>query len=161
MNSYTRKKRWKWVLFGVAVIFVTASLWYTNIMVKKIASSERENVKIWADALQRKANLVAYTDKFFDQIRKEERKRAEILADASKNMMSEVNSEVLDIYYKIITGNETIPVIMTKVNDSIIHARNVADSVSNYDILDGALKREFTILKNEYIVLSIIKLLLH
>ena len=134
-------------MFGVAVIIVTASLWYTNIIVKKIARSERENVKIWAGALQRKANLVAYTDEFFEQIREEERKRAEILADASKNMRSEVNSEVLDIYYKIITGNETIPVIMTKENDSIIHARNVEDSVSRYDILEGDLKKEFTVYK--------------
>lgn len=132
-------------MFAVAVIIVTASLWYTNIIVKKIARSERDNVRIWADALQRKANLVAYTDEFFEQIKEEERKRAEILADASKNMRSEVNSEVLDIYYKIITGNETIPVIMTKDNDSIIHARNVADSVSRYDILEGDLKREFTV----------------
>ncbi len=145
MNTYSRKKRWKWILFAVAVIIVTASLWYTNIIVNKIASSERDNVRIWADALQRKANLVAYTDRFFAQIKEEEKKRAEILADASKNMMSEVNSEVLDIYYKIITGNTTIPVIMTKESDSIIHARNVADSVSQYDVLEGDLKKEFTV----------------
>lgn len=132
-------------MFSVAVIIVTASLWYTNIIVKKIAVSERENVKIWAEALQRKANLVAYTDRFFEQIRIEERKRAEILADASKNMMKEVNSEVIEIYYKIITGNETIPVIMTKDNDSIIHARNVPDSIGSYDILSGELKKEFTV----------------
>ncbi len=147
MNFYTKKKRWKWVLFTMAVVIVTASLWYTNILVNKIARSERNNVRIWADALQRKANLVAYTEKFFEQIKEEERKRAEILADASKNMMSEVNSEVLDIYYKIITGNTTIPVIMTKDNDSIIQARNVGDRINQYDVLKGDLKKEFTVYK--------------
>lgn len=147
MNIYTKKKRWKWGLFGVAVIIVTASLWYTNIIVNKIGRSERNNVRIWADAIQRKANLVAYTEKFFDQIREEERKRAEILADASKNMRNEINSEVLDIYYKIITGNTTIPVIMTKDNDSIIHARNVDDSVYMQDVLEGQLKKDFTVYK--------------
>ncbi|MEN8224290.1 MAG: HAMP domain-containing sensor histidine kinase, partial [Bacteroidota bacterium] len=145
MNVYIQKKRWKWALLAMAVFIVTASLWYTNIMVNKIAQSERDNVRIWAEALQRKANLVAYTDRFFGQIQEEERKRAEILADASKNMMREVNSEVLDIYYKIITGNTTIPVIMTKDNDSIIHARNVDDNVSLYDVLEGDLKKEFTV----------------
>ncbi len=145
MNLYTKKKRWKWGLFAVAVIIVTGSLWYTNVLVNKIARSERNNVRIWADAIQRKANLVAYTDVFFEQIREEERKRAEILADASKNMNTEMDSEVLDIYYKIITGNQTIPVIMTKDNDSIIHARNVDDRVSKYDVLDGELKKEFTV----------------
>jgi signal transduction histidine kinase len=131
----------------MAIVIVTASLWYTNILVNKIARSERNNIRIWADALQRKANLVAYTDKFFEQIKEEERKRAEILADASKNMMSEMNSEVLDIYYKIIQGNTTIPVIMTKDNDSIIHARNVGDRINQYDVLEGELKKEFTVYK--------------
>lgn len=145
MNYYTRKKRWKWGLFAVAVIIVTASLWYTNVITNKIAHSERDNVRIWADALQRKANLVSYTERFFEQIREEERKRAEILADAWKNIMSDVDSDVLDLYYKIITGNQTIPVIMTRDNDSIIIARNVHDSISNYDVLAGPLKEEFTV----------------
>ena len=147
MNIYTKQKRWNWVLFTIAVIIVTGSLWYTNILVKKIARSERNNVRIWANAIQRKANLVTYTETFFEIIREEERKRAEILADASKNMMGEVSSEVLDIYYKIIKGNHTIPVIMTKDNDSIIHARNIDDSVYLYDVLEGDLKKEFTVYK--------------
>ena len=145
MNIYAKQKRWNWVLFTIAVIIVTGSLWYTNILVKKIARSERNNVRIWANAIQRKANLVTYTETFFEIIREEERKRAEILADASKNMMGEVSSEVLDIYYKIIKGNHTIPVIMTKDNDSIIHARNIDDSVYLYDVLEGDLKKEFTV----------------
>ena len=147
MNIYTKQKRWNWVLFAIAVVIVTGSLWYTNILVKKIARSERNNVRIWANAIQRKANLVTYTETFFEIIREEERKRAEILADASKNMMGEVSSEVLDIYYKIIKGNHTIPVIMTKDNDSIIHARNIDDSVYLYDVLEGDLKKEFTVYK--------------
>ena len=145
MNIYTRRKRWNWLLFSAAIIIVTGSLWYSNVLVNKIARSERNNVRIWANAIQRKANLVAYTDRFFDQIREVERHRAEILADASKNMNNEVNSEVLDIYYKIITGNKTIPVIMTKENDSIIHARNVDDRINMVDVLEGELKDEFTV----------------
>lgn len=145
MNLYTKRKRWNWVLFASAVIIVTGSLWYSNVLVNKIARSERNNVRIWADAIQRKANLVAYTDNFFEQIREVERNRVEILALAWKNMNSEVDSEVLDIYYKIITGNESIPVIMTKENDSIIHARHVDERIDSIDILRGELKKEFSV----------------
>ncbi len=154
MNIYTRKKRWNWILFSAAVIIVTGSLWYSNVLVNKIARSERNNVRIWADAIQRKANLVAYTDNFFGQIREIERNRVEILADAWKNMNSEMNSEVLDIYYKIITGNKSIPVIMTKENDSIVHARHVDERVEQVDILEGPLKEEFSVydpIKIEYL----------
>src|SRR5210317_11484 len=121
MNIYTHRRRWNWILLSAAIIIITGSLWYSNILVNKIARSERNNVRIWANAIQRKANLVAYTDRFFGQIREIERNRAEILADATKNMNNEMNSDVLDIYYKIIIGNKTIPVIQTKDNDSIIH----------------------------------------
>ncbi len=145
MNYYTRKRRWNWVLFTSAVVIVTGSLWYSNILVNKIARSERNNVRIWAEAIQRKANLVAYTDNFFGEISEVERNRAEILADAWKNMNSEMNSDVLDIYYKIITGNKSIPVIMTKENDSIIHARHVDERVNEVDILTGDLKAEFSV----------------
>ena len=81
LNLYTRKKRWKWILFFLAVIIVIASLWYTNILVSEIAQDERNNIRIWADAIDQKAELVNYTDRFFDQIREEERKRMELLAD--------------------------------------------------------------------------------
>jgi len=145
MNIYTKRKRWNWILFASAVIIVTGSLWYSNILVNKIARSERNNVRIWANAIQRKANLVAYTDNFFNQIREVERNRVEILALAWKNMNNEVDSEVLDIYYKIITGNESIPVIMTKENDSIIHARHVDDRIDHNDVLEGELKEEFSV----------------
>lgn len=154
MNLYTRRKRWNWVILASAVIFVTGFLWYSNVLVNKIARSERSNVRIWADAIQRKANLVAYTDNFFEQIRNVERNRVEILALAWKNMNNELNSEVLDIYYKIITGNESIPVIMTKENDSIIHARHVDARIDSVDVLTGDLKKEFSVydpIKIEYL----------
>ena len=140
MNIYTHRRRWNWILFSAAIIIVTGSLWYSNVLVNKIARSERNNVRIWANAIQRKANLVAYTDRFFGQIREIERNRAEILADATKNMNNEMNSDVLDIYYKIIIGNKTIPVIQTKDNDSIIHARNVDERVEMVDVLGRQLK---------------------
>ena len=60
-------------MFLLAVVIVTASLWYTNILVQEIAEDERNNLRIWADAIYQKAELVNYTDRFFDQIREEER----------------------------------------------------------------------------------------
>ncbi|MBE9491706.1 MAG: HAMP domain-containing histidine kinase [Bacteroidetes bacterium] len=148
MNIYTRKKRWKLILFALAVAIVTASLWYTNILVRKISRDERSNIQIWANAIQQKADLVNYTDVFFKQIKVEERKRAEILADAYTNIKNEddLDSEDLDFYFKLITGNTTIPVILTDKYDTITTARNVDDI--NFDgvyKLQGKLKEEFTV----------------
>ncbi|MBU2652066.1 MAG: HAMP domain-containing histidine kinase [Bacteroidetes bacterium] len=145
MNIYTKKRRWKLILFLVALFIVVASLWYTNVMVNKISREERINIEIWANAIQRKADLVSYTEKFFQQIQTEERKRAEILADAFANIKYAEDSKFLDFYLKIITYNTTIPVILTDKYDSITNARNV-DEI-NFDgifKLQGDLKRDFS-----------------
>jgi hypothetical protein len=49
LNIYNRKQQWKIWLSLAAALFVAASLWYSNEMVKKIASDERRNVELWAD----------------------------------------------------------------------------------------------------------------
>ena len=47
VNLYTQRKRWKWLLIILGVMIVIISLWYTNIMVKNIASEERKKVNTW------------------------------------------------------------------------------------------------------------------
>ncbi|MFO8130179.1 MAG: HAMP domain-containing sensor histidine kinase [Bacteroidales bacterium] len=165
MNIYTRKKRWKLILLFIAVIIVALSLWYTNVLVRRISENERKNIETWANTIQHKAELVNYTEKFFQQIQEEERKRAEILADAysNLNMVDEnTRSNVLDLYLKIISYNTNIPVILTDKFDTITQARNV-DNI-NFDgvyKLQGELKKEFSeydpirirILEDEYVTL--------
>jgi signal transduction histidine kinase len=50
MNIYTRKNRWKYVLFIAAVFIGVGSLWYTNNLVKKLSYEEHKKVELWAKA---------------------------------------------------------------------------------------------------------------
>lgn len=50
MNIYQRKMRSKYMLFIVAVLIGVGSLWYTNILVEKLAKEERKKVEMWAKA---------------------------------------------------------------------------------------------------------------
>ncbi|MCD4745684.1 MAG: HAMP domain-containing histidine kinase [Bacteroidales bacterium] len=145
MNIYTKKKRWKWILFGIAVLIVAISLWYTNILVKKIAQDERNNIKVWADAIHRKVDLVNYTDRFFEQLKIEERKRAELLAEAFRNISRETQSDAFNFYLKLISGNTTIPVILTDDEDTITNAVNINFDRDSIKKLSGELKREFSV----------------
>lgn len=145
MNIYTQKKRWKLSLFIVAMVIVTASLWYSNIMVRKIASDERQNIQIWANAIQQRASLVDYTEDFFESIKAEERKRVELLAEATKRLIYAEDSEELTFYSEIIAGNTTIPVIQTDSYGNIIRVKNVDFSITDVPVLEGKLKEEFTI----------------
>ena len=45
MNIYTKKQRWKWVLFIIALLIIFTSLWYTNSLVKRIAEDAAKAVE--------------------------------------------------------------------------------------------------------------------
>lgn len=145
MNIYTRKKRWKWILFFIAILIVTLSLWYTNVLVREIARDERNNIRIWADAIYQKAELVNYTDKFFDQIKEEERKRVELLADAYRILTIIEDSDVLNFFIKFVSENTTVPVILTDNNNKIKNTINVDFNEDSVVYLRGDLLREFMV----------------
>jgi len=127
-----------------ALVIVSISLWYTSTLVKKIAQDERSKVKIWAEAIQRKANLVNYTDEFFEKIKKEERKNVELWAEAYKKLMNPQLNEDLTLYLRIISENTNIPVIITDENFKIQLTRNTDFSTDTVKVLSGKLLDEFT-----------------
>jgi len=124
LNIYSKKQRWKLLLAGAAILIVIASLWYTNVLVKKIADEEREKVQLWAEAIQNKASLVNYTSELFTKISNEERNRIEIWAEASKRAITSNNTDDISFYIEIIAGNTTIPVIVIDENENIVNHRN-------------------------------------
>jgi signal transduction histidine kinase len=145
LNIYERKKRWKLFLFGAAIAIVAGSMWYTNIIVKKVAEQEQMNIKIWADAIHRKTTLVQYIEKFFDQIREEDRKRVILLAEAYKQLIRTEDPNIdLTFYVDIIRSNTTIPVILTDEDGRIINTKNVDFDQDTVIFLHGALLDEFS-----------------
>ena len=133
------------MLFTAAIIIVGASLYYTNTLVQKFAKNERTNVHIWANAIQHKADLVNYADNFFEEIRIEEQKRAELLAETYKRISEESKSSDLTFYVDIILNNTTIPVVITNSNDSIIGSMNIDFNTDSVLFLKGDLKKGFLI----------------
>ncbi|MGB0403812.1 MAG: sensor histidine kinase, partial [Salibacteraceae bacterium] len=86
---------------------------------------ERNSVKIWAEALKKKARLVKYTAKLFSDLRIEERKKVELWVEASKRLTS--NDPNLDLTFltKILSDNTTVPVIWAGSNNQIKSHRNL------------------------------------
>lgn len=113
-------------------------------VVREIAKEERNRVRIWANAIQRKAELVNTTENFFSEIRIEERRRVEIWARANRELIKSDNEADLTFYLDIISGNKNIPVILTDLNDSIENTANVRFDKDTVPILKGRLKQEFT-----------------
>lgn len=130
MNIYSRKQRWKILLFIAAVIIVFISLWYTNSLVQKIAKEERDKVKLWAEAIQKKASLVKYTNGLFQRIELEEKKRIQLWALANKELAKDMNDYTF--VFEVIRNNTTIPVIITDEKGNVTLDKNL-DSLKRKD----------------------------
>lgn len=145
MNIYTKKQQWKWILFVVAILIVFTSLWYTKKLVKRIADDERVKIQLWADAVQRKAKLVKFTNDLFQKLQDEERKKAELYASATKQL----NGDLVDISFvlKVLQDNTTVPVILTDDEFNVTASRNLDSAIANNNEL---LKKELDLMRQTY-----------
>jgi signal transduction histidine kinase len=144
-NIYQQKKTWKRWLFLVALLIVSFSLWYTNTLVRNIARDERNKITTWANAIQQRVNLVNYTNDFFDQIRVEERKRVELLAETMVRIPRADDEVALGFYLKIIESNKSIPVILADPDGNITGVKNVDFDPDTVPVLTPALREEFSV----------------
>lgn len=129
MSIYSKKQKWKFLLFLSAIIIVVIGLWYTNILVNKIAQEERKKVKLWADAIQKKVTLVKYTNELFDKIKVEERKKVELWAEATKQLSKELTD--YGFVLKVVSDNTTVPVILVDEHGTPITSRNLDPEKEN------------------------------
>jgi len=143
-NIYSRKRYWKILLFIFAIVIIAFSLWYSNVLVKKIARDERMKIHTWANALQTRAQLVNSTQKFFKQIQEEERNKVELYAEAQKRFAVLGLTEDPGFYASIISNNKTIPVILTDGKGNIISQQNTVFSSDTVPGMEGYLKKEFS-----------------
>ncbi len=129
MNIYSKKQQWKLILFLVALVIVFTSLWYTNQLVNSIANDEKNKIKLWADAVKKKAKLVKFTNVLFQKLQTEERKKAELYALATKQL----NNDLSDISFvlQVLQDNTTVPVILTDDNNNVIASRNFDSIIAN------------------------------
>lgn len=145
MNIYSKKQQWKWILFIGAIIIVFTSLWYTNKLVKRIADDERTKVKLWAEAVQKKARLVKFTNDLFQKLQNEERKKAELYASATEQLYKDITD--VSFVLKVLQDNTTVPVILTDENQNVTASRNVDSTIARDK---EALKHELELMKQTY-----------
>ena len=150
------------MLATIAAIIVFLSLWYTNILVSQIAEEEKSKAKSWAEAIQRKAELVNYTQELFKIISEEERKRAEIWAEANRRVVAAPIDEDPTFYTKILFSNKTIPMILTDEKGKIITHANLdpkrskdslylREQLQHMKDLNGAVKIQYYENQNNYL----------
>jgi len=131
MNLYHKKQRWKIALLGVAVLLVAASLWFSFRIVDKVQQREVQRIEQWADAVKRKSQLVNLTNRAFEELgdalntlKDKDRQKVEMWSLA----MEEINKPLDDYSFviEIIRENNSIPIIISDLNDEVISSYNLA-----------------------------------
>ncbi|MGZ3863248.1 MAG: sensor histidine kinase [Bacteroidia bacterium] len=145
MKIYQQKQKWKWWLAACAMCIVIVSLWYSQQIVNKISVEEKEKVKLWADAVQKRARLIETTGDLFMKMKNEERKRVELYAAATK----ELSRDVADLSFalRVLQDNNTVPVIITSAEGKIFGKRNL-DSTKEKD--EAYLAQQLNEMRNIY-----------
>ena len=130
MNIYSKKIVWKRILILLAMLIVGASFWYTNVLVNQMANEERKQVKLWAEAIQKKARLVSYTSTLFKRLEDEERKKVELWVAATKYAVNSGLDDDIKLALDVIESNTTIPIISVNNEGEIRSGYNI-DSYIN------------------------------
>lgn len=143
-NLYTHKNRWKWALAIMAILIITASLWYTNRMVKSIAEQETRQVKMWAAAMEQQSVMMKSTEEFFNKVSEQEQLRVDLLANAYRKVIDINGNENIGIYLNIIQNNISIPLIITDGNGNIIISSNLPASQVGKTVFDAEMEEAYS-----------------
>lgn len=129
MNLYSNKQKWKIVLLIVALVMVAISLWVSNSVVQRVSDRERLRAKQWADAIKKKAELVEFTDRAFNQLRDYERRKIKLYLDATREISKPIADDIIPDYnfpLSIINENKDIPVILVDDQNTVSGSNNLS-----------------------------------
>lgn len=136
-------KRTKWIIISATIVLAFLALWQINRVATEIKHSEIEKVRLWANAISQKAQLVQSTERFFQQAGIDERRKMEMYTNILRSfnnpdMNADLNFSLAYVNY--IVDSLQIPIIITG-QDSII---TVPQELSGTK-LEGKMLEDFSI----------------
>jgi two-component system, sporulation sensor kinase D len=131
MNLYSNKQRWKIFLFAMAMVIVAVTLWYSKHIADRIREEEHSKVRLWSETIQRKAELVNFTENLFQQLRDEERRKADLLGRAYRIISDPNDMNDLTFVTEFLWGNTTIPVLIYDSNGQLWNSVNLPPGKEN------------------------------
>ncbi|MDA0302810.1 MAG: HAMP domain-containing sensor histidine kinase [Bacteroidetes bacterium] len=146
MNVYSNKQKNNRLLLAVASVIVVATLWYSNDMARRIREEEQNKVRVWSEAIVKRAELVRYTQQLFEELSGEERQKADRLADAYRLINDPPNGMDLTFITDYLWSNRTIPVLIYDENDRLLYDLNVPKSQSRDSLKQAMLAQNDPIL---------------
>ena len=140
-RGYNHKITWVILFLGIALMLTF--LFFVHNTVVQIRNDEIKKIKIWANAVSRKVEVLDNVKDFFDNLAIDEHHKLEQFVAAHKYILSQPLDSELNFYYDFISHNRTIPVIITDEFNNILLSQNI-DIDKNQTILNGELLESFS-----------------
>ena len=117
-------KHVKWAILALTVILAAFALFEINNIATHIRLSEQAKIKLWAQAISQKAQIVNYSEDFFAQVSVDERRKMRMYTDILQSfnrMESGADAQFSLDYVRYIVDSSETAIIITD-DDSIITA---------------------------------------
>lgn len=107
-----------------AMVIIGVTLWYSNHIASQIQREEKQQVQLWSNAVKQRAELVAFTQALFDQLREDEKKKAEFLAKAFRIIGDDGSTQDITFVAEFIVSETTIPILIYSNGEYQTHKNN-------------------------------------
>ena len=115
-------KKTKWIILSVTVLLALFALVEINNLSMQIRKAELEKVKLWANAISQKAQLVNYSEEFFSSVALDEHRKMELYTNILRSfdrMGENADADFSLDYVRYIVDSCETAIIITGA-DSII-----------------------------------------
>ena len=122
-RSYNHKITWILLFLGITLMLIF--LFFIHNTVTQLRNEEIKKIKLWANAVSRKIEVLDNVKIFFDNLAIDEHAKVQQFITAHKYILSQPLDKELNFYYEFISNNRTIPVIITDEFDNILLSQNI------------------------------------
>lgn len=144
MKKRSYNYRITWILLFLGIGLMLTFLFFIHNTVSQLRNEEIKKIKIWANAVSRKIEVLDNVKTFFDNLAIDEHNKVQQFITAHKYILSQPLDKELNFYYEFISNNRTIPVIITDEFNNILLSQNI-EIPSNQTKLSGKLLEDFSV----------------
>ncbi len=137
----------------MATVIVGITLWYSNYIASKIELAEREQIELWSDAVKKRAQLVGFTERLFEQLRSQERNQADLIVKGYEIIADPNDNSNLTFVTDYLFSNTTIPLLIFNEQNKMTGSRNLPTGKDKDERYIDSLKTEMEA-KNAVIVFT-------
>lgn len=127
-NNFQKPRKGKWVILGFTILLGFAALWLIYNFAQQIRHSEQAKVRLWANAISQKAELMSSTETFFNEVDLDERRKVKLYIDVLESFNNKdlgTDAEFYLSYVSYIVDSSKTPFMIIDQDSLITSCGNI------------------------------------